>query len=82
MTLVDANVLLDIFSRNSTWWQWSLGQLESAALSGPLLINDIIYAETSIRFRDVSAFDAALAVAGVTLAPLPRVASFLAGRIL
>jgi predicted nucleic acid-binding protein len=80
MTLVDSNVLLDVFTRTPGWWEWSLGQLEAAALSGPLLINDVIYAEMSIRFQNVDDFDKALADAGVTMKPIPRTALFLAGK--
>jgi predicted nucleic acid-binding protein len=80
VTLVDSNVLLDIFTRTPSWWEWSLMQLEEAALHGSLLINDVIYAETSVRFHSIDDFDAALATAGVTVAPIPRTALFLAGK--
>jgi predicted nucleic acid-binding protein len=80
VTLVDSSVLLDIFTRDPKWWQWSLMRLEEAALRGPLLINDVIYAETSVRFRGIEDFDAALEKAGVTFAPIPRAALFLAGK--
>jgi predicted nucleic acid-binding protein len=80
VTLVDSNILLDVFARTSGWWEWSLTRLEDAALCGPLLINDVIYSETSIRFQDIEEFDAALAVAGITVAPMPRMALFLAGK--
>jgi predicted nucleic acid-binding protein len=78
--LVDSNVLLDIFTRTPGWWEWSLARLEDAALEGPLLINDVIYAETSIRFQSVGDFDAALNEAGVTMASIPRTALFVAGK--
>ena len=80
MTLVDSNVLLDIFTRTPGWWEWSLAQLEDAALQGPLLINDVIFAETSIRFAAIDDFEAALANAGITVAPIPRLALFQAGK--
>jgi predicted nucleic acid-binding protein len=80
VTLVDSNVLLDIFVRTPGWWEWSLAQLEDAALHGPLLINDVIFAETSIRFPAIEDFEAALADAGITVAPMPRMALFLAGK--
>jgi predicted nucleic acid-binding protein len=80
VTLVDSNVLLDIFTRTPNWWEWSLAQLEEAALQGTLLINDVIYAETSIRFHSIDDFDAALARFGITVAPMPRAALFLAGK--
>lgn len=80
MTLVDSNVLLDIFTRTPGWWQWSLAQLEDAALRGPLLINDVIFAETSIRFAAIEDFEAALKHAGITVAPISRAALFQAGK--
>jgi predicted nucleic acid-binding protein len=78
--LVDSNVLLDVFIKTPIWWEWSLAQLENAALHGSLLINDVIFAETSIRFESIEAFDTALADAGITLVPIPRTALFFAGK--
>ncbi|MCK1518679.1 type II toxin-antitoxin system VapC family toxin [Bradyrhizobium sp. 190] len=80
MTLVDSNVLLDIFTQTPGWWEWSLAQLEDAALQGPLLINDVIFAETSIRFPKIEDFEKALSDAGITVVPIPRMALFLAGK--
>lgn len=80
MTLVDSNILLDIFIKTPNWWEWALVQLEEAALNGPLLINDVIYAESSVRFQSIDEFDSALAVAGITVASMPRKALFLAGK--
>ena len=80
MTLVDANVLLDIFTQDPKWLGWSLARLEDASLQGPVLINDVIYAETSARYRDLGDFERALMNVGVTIAPMPREALFLAGK--
>ncbi|HYW61998.1 MAG TPA: type II toxin-antitoxin system VapC family toxin [Bradyrhizobium sp.] len=80
MTLIDSNILIDIFGRDPVWWQWSLSHMEAAKLNGPLLINDVIYAETSIRYPTIERFDAALAKAGVTVVAIPREALFLAGK--
>jgi len=80
MTLIDSNVLLDVFGRDPHWWPWSLAQLKEAARRGPLYINDIIYAETSIRFPDAAMFDAALDEINVVLATVPRMVPFLAGK--
>ncbi|NOJ39454.1 type II toxin-antitoxin system VapC family toxin [Bradyrhizobium australiense] len=80
MTLVDSNVLLDIFIQTPGWWEWSLARLEDAAREGPLLINDVIFAETSTRFPVIEDFEAALSQAGITVAPTPRMALFLAGK--
>lgn len=80
MTLVDSNILLDLVSKDSNWWQWSLSQLEMLAQTGPLIINDIIYTETSIRYRTIEEVDAMLATAGVTLVPISPAALFRAGK--
>ena len=78
--LVDSNVLIDIFGKNPQWWPWSLARVQEAVRAGPLLINHIVYAETSIRFHSIEDFDAALAGFGATLAPMPRLALFVAGK--
>jgi predicted nucleic acid-binding protein len=80
VTLIDSNVLIDIFGKDPDWWRWSLSQMDEAKLSGPLLINDVIHAEASIRYRTIERFDAALAAAGVTVVAIPREALFLAGK--
>jgi predicted nucleic acid-binding protein len=80
VTLIDSNVLIDLLIDDPKWSDWSLVHLELAALKGPLLINDIVYAETSTRYLAVEEFEAALAVANVTVMPTPRMALFLAGK--
>ncbi len=80
MTLVDTNVLLDVFTEDPKWLGWSLTRLEQAAFKGSLLINDVIYAETSTRYPSIEDFEAALASAGITVAPISRAALFLAGK--
>jgi hypothetical protein len=37
--LVDSNVLLDIFTEDTTWFAWSADALDRAALTSPLVIN-------------------------------------------
>ncbi len=80
MTLVDTNVLLDLVTDDPDWSEWSLAQLEGAALVGPLLINDVVYAEASVRYDRIEDFDAMLAEAMIEVAPTPRPALFLAGK--
>jgi len=78
--LVDSSVLIDILVDDPNWFDWSLAQLEAAALRGPLLINDIVYAETSTRYAAIEDFEAALVIANMTVVPTPRMALFLAGK--
>jgi predicted nucleic acid-binding protein len=80
VTLVDSNVLIDLFIDDPRWSDWSLARLQEAVARGPVLINEIIYSETSTRYQNVEDFEAALATIGVTIAPVPRLALFLAGK--
>jgi predicted nucleic acid-binding protein len=80
VTLIDSNVLIDLLVDDPKWSDWSLAQLEQAALRGPLLINDIVYAETSTRYPAIEDFESALDVSRVTVVPTPRIALFLAGK--
>lgn len=80
MTLVDANVLIDLFMDDPTWSEWSLQQLRDRIARGPLFINDVVYAECSTRFDRVDDFEASLATASVTMRQIPRDALFLAGK--
>ena len=80
MTLVDSNVLLDVVTDGEVWADWSQAQLERAALRGPLVINDVVYAEISTRFTSAEAVDSMLLDLSVDVAPMPRSALFLAGK--
>ncbi len=79
-TLVDTNVLLDLVTNDPKWSEWSLARLEEAALAGPLVINDIVYAETSIRYARIEDLDAMLEKANIDVVRTPRSALFLAGK--
>jgi|SRR5581483_11129010 len=81
MTLVDSNVLLDVLTRTPGWAEWSLKQLNDAAMQGPIVINDVIYAEISTRYPSIDVVDSILRDIGVDLVPMPRSALFLAGKV-
>ena len=55
--LVDSNVLLDIFSENSEWYDWSSTALANAADRTRLVINPVIFAEASVRFSTIEDLD-------------------------
>jgi hypothetical protein len=80
LTLIDTNILLDIVTADPQWLPWSRSRLAIAAIAGPLLINDIIYAEVSVRFESIDTLEAALTGLGVRLVPIPRAGLFLAGK--
>lgn len=78
--LVDTNVLLDIFFDDPAWASWSVRCLETAALHGDIVTNDVVYAELSVRSPSVESLNNALARAGVRLVSTPRPALFAAGK--
>lgn len=79
-TLVDTNVLLDIFTQDDEWLDWSAAMLDDAAHAGPLCINPIIYAEASAHFSSIEELDVALPVRFVQRLHLPWDAAYLAGE--
>lgn len=81
MTLVDTNVLLDLVTDDPVWADWSIRQLDAAALKGPLVINDVVYAELSVRFERIETLDGVLDESGITPETIPRAALFLAGKV-
>ena len=81
MTLVDTNVLLDLVTDDPVWADWSLAQLEAASLRGPLLINDVVYAELAVRYDRIEDVEGFLRDAGIEVVPVPRAALFLAGKV-
>lgn len=80
MTLVDTNVLLDLVTNDPVWADWSIRQLDGAAVRGPLIINDVVYAELSVGFDRIEALDGLLDEAGIAMDEIPREALFLAGK--
>ncbi len=80
-TLVDTNVLLDLVTDDPTWADWSIRQLDAAALKGTLAINAVVYAELSVRFATIEALEAVLDEIGIGMAEIPRSALFLAGKV-
>jgi predicted nucleic acid-binding protein len=70
MTFIDTNVLLDVVTNNDNWADWSIAQLEAASLNGPLLINDLVYAELSVRYDRVEGLEVFLEEAGLEMTPI------------
>lgn len=79
-TLVDSNVLLDILTEDSEWLEWSADALEAQAEHSILVINPLIYAEVSVRFRRIEELDDVLPPSTFRRDDLPWEAGFLAGK--
>lgn len=81
MLLVDTNVILDVVENDPEWAAWSQAQLDAASLKFTLIINPVIYAELSIAYQRIEELESMIRHAGFRLAPIPREALFLAGRV-
>ena|ERR1700679_290237 len=78
--LVDSNVLLDLMTEDSRWFDWSAQAISEAADSFRLVINPIVYAEVSVRYSRIEDLEAALPRAMLDREAVPYEAAFLAGK--
>jgi len=78
-TVVDSSVLLDVFTQDREWGQWSEAELFAAALRGALVVNAVVLAEIAPRFSRIEALGSSLP-SMVMIEPIPFAASFLAGH--
>ena len=78
--LIDSCVLLDLFTNDENWADWSENVLEEYSQINTLYINSIIYTEVSIGFDRIEDIETALGALGLRVLELPREALFLAGK--
>ena len=76
---MDSNVLLDLFTDDPRWAQWSAEHLTTAFDAGPVVINPLIFAELSVGFDRLEDLEEALP-GRIEREDLPWEAAFLAGR--
>jgi predicted nucleic acid-binding protein len=79
-TLVDGNILLDVFNPISAWHAWSRSAMTDALDAGRVAINAVVYAEASIRFSMQEDFEAAIEDVRIEREVIPYEAAFLAGK--
>ena len=80
MILIDANVLIDVAMDDPIWADWSQQQLDHIADMDMPAINDVVYAELSVRYDHMADLDAMLAQFQIGVASTPREALFIAGK--
>jgi len=78
--MVDSCVYLDIFTKDSRWFEWSSRTLANAVNAGMIVLNPVIYAEISILFRRIEELEAFLSLDVFEYRAIPREAAFLAGK--
>ena len=78
---VDSCILLDLFSDDPKWANWSESVLGKYSQSNTLFINSIVYTEVSIGFNLIEEVEKAIEQVGVKVLEMPREALFLAGKV-
>jgi predicted nucleic acid-binding protein len=79
-TLVDSNVLIDILSHDPVWADWSDAAVQRIGAAGPLVINEVIYAEVSARYSSIEILERELPADYFQREHTPWPAAFLAGK--
>ena len=78
-TVVDSSVLLDVFTDDPDWGDWSQAHLVRAAQRGALILNAVVLAEVASRFERIETLRSSLPSMAV-IEEIPVAAAFLAGH--
>ncbi len=78
---VDSCVLLDLFTDDQNWGEWSENILEQYSQTNTLYINSIVYTEISIGFNKVEEVEKAISDLSIKVLEIPREALFLTGKV-
>jgi len=78
--MVDSCVLLDVFTEDPRWFEWSSDALARQADRGTLVVNPVIYAEISVRVERIEDLESLLTPPVFEYRPVPREAAFLAAK--
>ena len=78
--LVDSCVLLDLFTDDPNWAEWSEGILEAYSQMNTLYINTMVYTEISMGFQKIEEVEKAITELDIKVIEIPREALFLTGK--
>jgi len=78
--LIDSCVLLELFTNDPQWADWSERILDDYSQTNTLYINTIVYTEISIGFTKIEVLDEAIYQLGIKVLEIPREALFLTGK--
>lgn len=79
-TFVDTNVLLDVTSCGSVFFDWSIDALTQARRNGPLVANALVYGELCAGYNQQHEVDLFVDALKLSLIDIPRDAAFLAAK--
>ncbi len=77
---VDSSILLDLFTDDPNWADWSENILDKYSQTNTLYINSIVYTEVSIGFNKIEEAEKAISQLGIKVLEIPREALFLTGK--
>lgn len=78
---VDSCILLDLFTDDPNWAEWSEQILETYSQTNTLYINSIVYTELSIGFKRIEEVENAITALDIRVLEMPREALFLTGKV-
>jgi predicted nucleic acid-binding protein len=78
---IDSCILLDLFTDDPIWADWSEKTLGKYAQTNSLYINSIVYTEVSIGFNKIEEVEKAISELDIKVIEIPREALFLAGKV-
>jgi predicted nucleic acid-binding protein len=78
--LLDTSVVLDVLTRDHSFFEPSLRTIARWGATSHLCINQVVYAEVSVGFTEIESLDEAVQGMGLDMRPIPREALFLAGK--
>ena len=79
-TLVDTNILLDIFEDDERWTEWSGREMANATDEGNIVLSPVVYAELAAGYDQREALDEALLPWPIRRENMPWDAAFMAGK--
>lgn len=79
--LVDSCVLLDLFTNDVRWADWSENILENYSKKNILCINPIVFTEISIGFDSLNNVRMAIKEIGIEILEIPIETLFLTGKV-
>ena len=77
---IDSCVLLDLFTDDPNWAEWSENILEKYNQTNTLYINSMVYTEISIGFKKIEEVEHAIEALDIKVLEIPREALFLTGK--
>ena len=78
--LIDSCILLDLFTNDPKWGDWSENILGKYSQTNTLYINSIVYTEISIGFEKIEELEKAIYQLDIKVLEIPREALFLTGK--